>query len=37
MSGFLRALRRSLGLGRHSLSVGKRQVVLVSGCDSGLG
>ncbi|KAH8359455.1 hypothetical protein KR093_006807 [Drosophila rubida] len=33
----LRALKRTLGLGRRQLSVGERQVVLVTGCDSGLG
>ncbi|XP_064535543.1 D-beta-hydroxybutyrate dehydrogenase, mitochondrial [Drosophila montana] len=33
----LRALKRTLGLGRRQLSVGQRQVVLVTGCDSGLG
>ncbi|KAH8417060.1 hypothetical protein KR222_002487 [Zaprionus bogoriensis] len=36
-SQLLRALRRSLGLGGRSLSVGERQLVLVTGCDSGLG
>ncbi|TDG52336.1 hypothetical protein AWZ03_001166 [Drosophila navojoa] len=33
----LSALKRCLGLGRRQLSVGPRQVVLVTGCDSGLG
>lgn len=33
----LRALKRTLGLGRRQLNVGERQVVLVTGCDSGLG
>ncbi|XP_060647850.1 D-beta-hydroxybutyrate dehydrogenase, mitochondrial [Drosophila nasuta] len=32
-----RALKRTLGLGRRQLSVGEHQVVLVTGCDSGLG
>ncbi|KAM8705345.1 hypothetical protein ACLKA7_009760 [Drosophila subpalustris] len=33
----LRALKRTLGLGRRQLNVDERQVVLVTGCDSGLG
>ncbi|ALC48046.1 sro [Drosophila busckii] len=33
----VRALKRSLGVGRQQLQVAERHVVLVTGCDSGLG
>ncbi|EDW23810.1 GL23722 [Drosophila persimilis] len=36
-SHLLRALRRTLGLGRSQLPVDGRNVILITGCDSGLG